>query len=41
VVEPSAAKDALAAVAEADAQARADTRRGFWASLGGMFRGRR
>ncbi|OHV56337.1 cytochrome P450 [Pseudofrankia sp. BMG5.36] len=40
-VEPSAAKDALAAVAEAEAQAESDTRGGFWASLVGLFRRRR
>ena len=40
-VEPSAAKEALAAVAEADALAAADTRRGFRASLLGLFRRRR
>ena len=40
-VEPTAAKDALAAVAEADARAEANTRGGFWASLVGLFRPRR
>lgn len=40
-VEPSAAKDALAVVAEADAQARMDIGRGLWASLIGLFRGSR
>ncbi|OAA24569.1 cytochrome P450 [Frankia sp. EI5c] len=42
-VEPSAAKhalEALEAVAEAGGQARTDTRRGFRASLIGLFRGR-
>jgi hypothetical protein len=39
-VAPTAAADALAAVAEADAQAEAGARRGFWASLVGLFRGR-
>jgi cytochrome P450 len=38
-VAPTAAADALAAVAEADAQAEAGARRGFWASLVGLFRG--
>jgi cytochrome P450 len=40
-VEPTAAKDALAAVAEADARAEANTRGGFWASLVGLLRPRR
>jgi cytochrome P450 len=43
-VEPSAVADALAAVdaaVEADAKAEAGARRGFWASLAGLFRGGR
>ncbi|WP_241834437.1 cytochrome P450 [Pseudofrankia asymbiotica] len=40
-VEPSAARDALAAVAEAETQAEAETRGGFRASLVGLFRRRR
>lgn len=38
-VEPSAAKDALAVMAEADAQAGMRIDRGFWASLTGLLRG--
>lgn len=40
-VVPSAAKQVLAEVVDANANAEAETRRGFWASLAGLFRSRR